>query len=120
MYEDNKDNVLPDFASYNSNVVIANNIEYSKHTTKPPSRYTESKLIKEMEDVGIGRPSTYAKTIDTLKERSYVRVEDKKFVPTDVGIETTDKLQEFFKDIINVEYTKMMEDDLDKIAEGKI
>lgn len=120
MYEDNKDNVLPDFASYNSNVVIANNIEYSKHTTKPPSRYTESKLIKEMEDVGIGRPSTYAKTIDTLKERSYVRVEDKKFVPTDVGIETTDKLQEFFKDIINVEYTKMMEDDLDKIAEGKM
>ena len=120
MYEDNKDNVLPDFASLHSNVVIANNIEYSKHTTKPPSRYTESKLIKEMEDVGIGRPSTYAKTIDTLKERSYVRVEDKKFVPTLVGIETTDKLQEFFKDIINVEYTKMMEDDLDKIAEGEM
>ena len=73
-----------------------------------------------MEDVGIGRPSTYAKTIDTLKERSYVRVEDKKFVPTLVGIETTDKLQEFFKDIINVEYTKMMEDDLDKIADGNL
>lgn len=118
MYEDTSLNILPDFASYNSNVVVSNNIEYSMHTTKPPSRYTESKLIKEMEDVGIGRPSTYAKTIDTLKERSYVIVEDKKFVPTDIGIETTDKLQEFFKDIINVEYTKMMEDDLDKIALG--
>ena len=73
-----------------------------------------------MEELGIGRPSTYAKTIDTLKERSYVNVEEKKFAPTAVGIETTDKLQEFFKDIINVEYTKNMEDDLDKIAEGNL
>ena len=71
-----------------------------------------------MEELGIGRPSTYAKTIDTIKERNYVKVEDKKFIPTEIGIETTDKLQEFFKDIINVEYTKNMEDDLDKIAEG--
>ena len=119
-YEDSEDKILPDFASYKSNVLVANNIEYTSHTTKPPARYTESKLIKEMEELGIGRPSTYAKTIDTIKERGYVTVEDKKFVPTEVGIETTDKLQEFFKDIINVEYTKNMEDDLDKIAEGNL
>ena len=119
-YEDSEDKILPDFASYKSNVLVANNIEYNSHTTKPPARYTESKLIKEMEELGIGRPSTYAKTIDTIKERGYVTVEDKKFVPTEVGIETTDKLQEFFKDIINVEYTKNMEDDLDKIAEGNL
>lgn len=119
-YEDSEDKILPDFASYKSNVLVANNIEYTSHTTKPPARYTESKLIKEMEELGIGRPSTYAKTIDTIKERGYVTIEDKKFVPTEVGIETTDKLQEFFKDIINVEYTKNMEDDLDKIAEGNL
>ena len=119
-YEDSEDKILPDFASYKSNVLVANNIEYTSHTTKPAARYTESKLIKEIEELGIGRPSTYANTIDTIKERGYVTVEDKKFVPTEVGIETTDKLQEFFKDIINVEYTKNMEDDLDKIAEGNL
>lgn len=118
-YESSEDSVLPDFDKYNGSI-ISNDIEYTKHTTKPPSRYTESKLIKEMEELGIGRPSTYAKTIDTIEERGYVKVEDKKFVPTEVGIETTDKLQEFFKDIINVEYTRMMEDDLDKIAEGDL
>ena len=118
-YESSLDVVLPDFDKYNGSI-ISNDIEYTKHTTKPPSRYTESKLIKEMEELGIGRPSTYAKTIDTIEERGYVKVADKKFVPTEVGIETTDKLQEFFKDIINVEYTRMMEDDLDKIAEGDL
>ena len=111
---------MPDFSSYNSSVIIANNIDYTSHTTKPPARYTESKLIKEMEELGIGRPSTYAKTIDTIEERGYVKVQDKKFIPTEIGVETTDKLQEFFKDIINVEYTKNMEDDLDKIAEGNL
>ena len=119
-YEDSEDKVLPDFSNYKSNVLVANTIEYTSHTTKPPARYTESKLIKEMEELGIGRPSTYAKTIDTIEERGYAKVIDKKFVPTEVGIETTDKLQEFFKDIINVEYTKNMEDDLDKIAEGNM
>ena len=119
-YEDSEDKVLPDFSNYKSNVLVANTIEYTSHTTKPPARYTESKLIKEMEELGIGRPSTYAKTIDTIEERGYVKVIDKKFVPTEVGIETTDKLQEFFKDIINVEYTKNMEDDLDKIADGNM
>lgn len=119
-YEDSEDKVLPDFSNYKSNVLVANTIEYTSHTTKPPARYTESKLIKEMEKLGIGRPSTYAKTIDTIEERGYVKVIDKKFIPTEVGIETTDKLQEFFKDIINVEYTKNMEDDLDKIAEGNM
>lgn len=117
-YEDSKDKILPDLTE--NNTITSEKIEYSEHETKPPARYTESKLIKEMEELGIGRPSTYAKTIDTLKERAYVTIEDKKFIPTDIGIEITDKLQEFFKDIINVEYTKEMEDDLDKIAEGDL
>lgn len=117
-YEDNEDKILPSLLEKQS--LVSNNIEYTKHTTKPPSRYTESKLIKEMEDLGIGRPSTYAKTIDTLIERAYVKVIDKKFHPTEIGVETTDKLQEYFKDIINVKYTKEMEDDLDKIADGDV
>ena len=119
-YEDSEDKILPDFEKYKDNLITSNSIEYSSHTTKPPSRYTESKLIKEMEELGIGRPSTYATTIGILSERGYVNVVDKKFVPTDIGIETTDKLQECFKDIINVKYTKEMEDDLDKIAEGNL
>ncbi len=116
-YEDTEDKILPDFNNYKESVIESNSIEYSAHTTKPPSRYTESKLIKEMEELGIGRPSTYATTIGILSERGYVNVVDKRFVPTEIGIETTDKLQEFFKDIINVKYTKEMEDDLDKIAD---
>ena len=117
-YEDNKDKILPELKE--KDVIVSKTIEYSEHETKPPARYTESRLIKEMEELGIGRPSTYAKTIDTLKERVYVTVEDKKFVPTSVGIDITDRLQEFFKDIINVKYTKEMEEDLDKIADGKL
>ena len=119
-YEENNDTILPDFSTYKTNILAANDITYTMHTTKPPSRYTESKLIKEMETLGIGRPSTYATTIGILEERGYVKVIDKKFHPTEIGIETTDKLQEYFKDIINVAYTKEMEDDLDKIADGNL
>ena len=117
-YEDSNDKILPELVS--GNQVVSNEIKISEHETKPPARYSESRLIKEMEELGIGRPSTYAKTIDTLKERVYVQIVDKKFIPTDIGIEITDKLQEFFKDIINVKYTKEMEDDLDKIALGDL
>lgn len=117
-YEDNKDKILPVLKEKDS--ILAIEVNYSEHETKPPARYTESKLIKEMEELGIGRPSTYAKTIDTLKDRAYVIVSDKKFIPTEIGIDITDRLQQFFKDIINVEYTKEMEDDLDKIASGNL
>ena len=116
-FERSEDKALPVLKA-NDNLT-ANSIEKEQHFTQPPSRYTEAKLIKEMEDLGIGRPSTYATVIDTLKERDYVKLEDKKFIPTEMGIETTDKLQEFFSDIINVEYTANMETDLDKIADEK-
>lgn len=117
-YEESNDKNLPLLKE--NTYIDSNKVEISEHETKPPLRYTESKLIKEMEELGIGRPSTYAKTIDTLKERSYVVVEDKKFRPTDIGIDITDKLQEFFKDIINVKYTSDMETDLDRIATGNL
>ena len=118
-YEDNEDVILPDFKNYKSDVITADKIEKFQHFTKPAPRYTESSLIKELESLGIGRPSTYATIVGTIKERGYVELQNKKFVPTEIGIETTDKLQEFFSDIVNVKYTANMEKDLDDIAEAK-
>jgi len=118
-YEDQEDTILPNFNDNKDGVLTAEKIEKYQHFTKPPSRYTESSLIKELESLGIGRPSTYATILGTIKERGYVTLEDKKFIPTEIGIETTDKLQEFFSSIVNVKYTAAMEDDLDKIAENE-
>lgn len=116
-FEKSEDKILP--VLNENDTVNTDKIEKEQHFTEPPARYTEAKLIKEMEELGIGRPSTYATVIDTIKTRGYVTLDDKKFVPTEIGIETTDKLQEFFSDIINVEYTANMETDLDKIADAK-
>ena len=118
-YESNEDKILPDLDSKLSKKIDSNSIDAELHQTKPKPRYTEAKLIKELEELGIGRPSTYVSIIDTLKARDYIRLEDKKFFPTEIGIVTTDKLQEFFSNIINVEYTSNMESDLDKIADGE-
>ena len=115
--EKDEDGEVPKFNK--GEVYSTDEIVKEQHFTQPPSRYTEAKLIKEMEEKGIGRPSTYATVVDTIKERDYVKLVDKKFVPTPMGIETTDKLQEFFSDIINVKYTANMETDLDLIAEEK-
>ena len=117
-YMSSEDVILPDIKV--GEIYKTDKIEKEQHFTKPAPRYTEASLIKEMESLGIGRPSTYAKTMETLKERAYVNIIDKKFHPTEIGIETTDKLQEFFSNIINVEYTANMETDLDEIAEDKI
>lgn len=117
-YEDQEDTILPDFKNYKAGIVLSDTITKTQHFTKPPARFTESSLIKELESLGIGRPSTYATIISTIKDRGYVTIEDKKFVPTEVGFETTDKLQEFFSSIVNVKYTANMEKDLDEIAEG--
>ncbi len=117
-YEASEDKILPEFTKGEER--ISEDIEKEQHFTKPPARYTEPKLIKEMEELGIGRPSTYAQTMETIKNRGYVVLEEKKFKPTDIGFETTDKLQEFFSDLINVEYTRQMEEDLDEIALGKM
>ncbi|MDD3341438.1 MAG: type I DNA topoisomerase [Bacilli bacterium] len=115
-YEDTKDHILPNIEV--GQALESEEINKEQHFTKPPARYTEAKLIKEMEELGIGRPSTYAPTMDLLKKRGYVLVTEKKFVPTEIGFEITDKLQQCFSHLINVDYTAGMEDDLDKIAEG--
>ena len=117
-YEDTKDKILPPLDQYKSKILVSKEINKEQHFTNPPARYTEAKLIKEMEELGIGRPSTYATTMEIIKKRGYANLVDKKFVPTEVGFEITDKLQEFFSHLINVEYTANMENDLDKIADG--
>ena len=117
-FEDSKDKVLPDFANYSSNVIVSKEIKKISHFTEPPARFTEDKLIKELESLGIGRPSTYVKIIEVLKERKYIEIKEKKFHPTKIGFTITDKLQEYFSSIINVEYTSGMETELDKIAIG--
>ena len=119
-FEDTKDNVLPDLKDKLNQTIESEEIIYEQHFTKPKPRYTEAKLIHEMEELGIGRPSTYATIMSNIKDRGYVNVEDKKFVPTEIGIEVTDKLQEYFSNIINVKYTANMEEDLDKIASGTL
>ncbi len=112
-YETSEEKVLPEF---HQKVYQTEALEKKQHFTSPPARYKEASLIQEMEKLGIGRPSTYATIISNIRDRGYVEMEDKKFVPTPIGFEVTDKLQEFFSDIINVEYTANMENDLDKIA----
>ena len=87
--------------------------------TKPPARLTESSLIKKLESDGIGRPSTYATIIDTLKKREYVSLKGKSFVPTELGYEVKHVLNEHFQDIMNEKFTADLENKLDEIAEGK-
>lgn len=96
--------------------ITQNSIEKTQHFTQPPPRFTEAKLIKTMESEGIGRPSTYAQTVSTLIKRKYIDVKEKKFIPTEQGMLTSEKLEGYFNEIINVEYTAHMETDLDDIA----
>ena len=119
-YEDTEDAVLPSFDNKNSKVLVSTSVKKLQHFTEPKPRFTEAKLIAELESLGIGRPSTYAKIISVLKEREYVKIVDKKFYPTEIGVVVTDKLQEFFSSIINVNYTANMETQLDQIAENKL
>jgi len=113
-YEKVETTILPPFDV--NDHLKATQVTPSQHFTQPPPRYTEAKLIKTMEALGIGRPSTYSQTVSTLKKRNYIAIEEKKFIPTEQGILTVDKLDDFFNSIINVDYTAQMEQLLDDIA----
>ncbi|HET6714842.1 MAG TPA: type I DNA topoisomerase [Actinomycetota bacterium] len=91
-----------------------------QHFTQPPPRYSEASLVKTLEELGIGRPSTYASIIDTIQRREYVTLEEKRFKPTDTGEVVTDKLIEHFPDVVDVTFTAYMEKELDDIAEGDL
>ena len=99
--------------------VMNTKMEGEQHFTTPPPRYTEASLIKTLEEKGIGRPSTYAPILDTIRKRNYVEKEGKQFVPTDLGFKVTNLLKQYFAGIINVDFTAELETWLDKIAEGK-
>lgn len=101
-------------------VVHSESIEPKQHFTQPPPRYTEARLVKTLEELGIGRPSTYAPTLDTIQKRGYVALENKRFVPTELGEIVLELIREFFPEIIDVEFTADMEKDLDEIEEGKV
>ncbi|PRR70503.1 type I DNA topoisomerase [Neomoorella humiferrea] len=101
-------------------VLRLQSLEPKQHFTQPPPRYTEATLVKTMEELGIGRPSTYAPTIETILERGYVIREQKQFIPTELGRVVVDLLKEHFPDIIDVEFTAHMEQQLDEIEAGKL
>lgn len=93
-------------------------IEPKQHFTQPPPRYTEARLVKTLEELGIGRPSTYAPTLETIQKRGYVAIEEKKFMPTELGELVIEQMEQFFPEILNVEFTANMENDLDHVEEG--
>ena len=122
-YESSKDVLLPDLSEGQQCTPVS--LLGNQHFTEPPLRYSEARLIKEMEEEGIGRPSTYSMIIDTIQQRGYVELKKasessktKVFFPTEQGELTSQKLEEFFNEIINVRYTANMETELDEIAEG--
>ena len=94
-------------------------IEPKQHFTQPPARYTEATLIKELEENGIGRPSTYATILSTIQDREYVEKKEGKFYPTELGVLVNNLLVEHFPELIDVMFTAKMEDELDEIEEGR-
>jgi len=114
----NKDAILPDLKEGDKIKLEA--LESSQHFTEPPSRFSDATLVKELEEHGIGRPSTYAPIISTILDRGYVERDDnKKFAPKEIALLVNDLLVKNFSDIVDYDFTAKMEDDLDEIAEGK-
>lgn len=109
--------VIPKELSKNSTIDLSKATS-KQHFTQPPPRYNEATLVKEMEKQGIGRPSTYAATLETIQKRSYVTKDKKRFVPTELGKSVNEMLITNLPDIISLKFTAKMEEDLDKIAQG--
>ncbi|MGX9133651.1 type I DNA topoisomerase [Rummeliibacillus sp. JY-2-4R] len=116
--EKDKDKLLPPMEK--GDIVKSLEIEPKQHFTQPPPRFSEARLVKTLEELGIGRPSTYAPTLDTIQKRGYVSLEAKRFVPTELGEIVHALVLEFFPGIINIEFTAQMEKDLDSIEDGNV
>ena len=116
---DEKDKMLPPLKTYDELKLLELNSEAKE--TEPPARFTEASLIREMEEKGIGRPSTYAPTVSTLVERHYVKKNKKSLIPTDLGRTITDDIMNvYFKDVVDINFTSGMETNLDKVADGEL
>lgn len=117
--DDNKkveDKLLPNLEE--GMEVTAKEITPNQHFTQPPPRYTEARLVRAMEELGIGRPSTYAPTLDTIQRRGYASIDNKRFIPTELGTIVSESVEEFFPEIIDVDFTVKMEENLDAVEEG--
>lgn len=113
-----KENALPDVKK--GDQFFSKDIEPKQHFTQPPPRYTEARLVKTLEELGIGRPSTYAPTLDTIQKRGYVTLDNKRFIPTELGEIVLELIREFFPDILDAEFTAKMEQEFDSVEEGSI
>ncbi len=120
VYQDSKtekDNMLPDLEE--GDRIQLDSMEPNQHFTQPPARYSEATLIKTLEENGVGRPSTYAPTLETIQRRYYVALKNKRFEPTELGEIVNEIIAEFFPDIVDVNFTAELEKDLDSVEEGK-
>ena len=115
--DDDGDRLLPEIAA--GDVISLDELRPEQHFTEPPPRFTEASLVKTLEEYGIGRPSTYANIIATLKNREYVEMDGKRFIPTDIGRIVNGFLTEHFKQYVDYDFTARLEDDLDAISLGK-
>ncbi|MBC6971908.1 MULTISPECIES: type I DNA topoisomerase [unclassified Bacillus (in: firmicutes)] len=112
-----KDKMLPSLEI--GETVFSKDVEPKQHFTQPPPRYTEARLVRTLEELGIGRPSTYVPTLETIQKRGYVALDNKRFVPTELGEIVIELILEFFPEIINIEFTANMEQNLDEVEDGK-
>ena len=115
--EAEKENLLPELKE--GDVLNLEKLDPKQHFTMPPPRFTEATLVKELEENGIGRPSTYAATLSTIRDREYAEMKERQFYATELGFVVSDLLTESFPEIFNVEFTARMEEELDQIADGK-
>lgn len=116
--EEEKQNALPPLEE--GQKLSLKDLELKQHFTQPPPRFSEAMLVKTLEEKGIGRPSTYAPIIDTILRRGYVVLEEKRFVPTELGVIVVELLLEHFSNLIDVDFTASMEEKLDRVEEGNI
>lgn len=112
-----KDNMLPDLEE--GDAIKLDSLEPNQHFTQPPARYSEATLIKSLEENGVGRPSTYAPTLETIQRRYYVTLKNKRFEPTELGDIVNQIIGEFFPNIVDINFTAELEKDLDSVEEGK-
>lgn len=118
VYSDRRqENILPELKEHDKLELVK--VDPKQHFTEPPARYNDASLVKKLEELGIGRPSTYAPTIATIQTRNYIKREGRTLVPQDIALVVTDLLKEHFPEIIDFDFTAGMEEELDEIAEGK-
>ena len=113
-----KDTLLPELEA--GDMLALSELKPEQHFTEPPPRYNDASIVKTLEEMGIGRPSTYAPIIETIQTRGYVERREKQFRPTELGFIVTDMLEEYFKDIVDVKFTANLEGELDEVADGTL